>query len=309
MSWLLQMIEQYGIAAVFANVLVEQAGAPIPAYPTMVLTGALAADGRYAASTLLLVAVLAALIADTAWYFAGRRYGRGILALLCRLSLSADSCVRQTQGVFTRWGAASLMVAKFIPGFASLASALAGATGTKTLTFLLFDALGATLWAGSALYLGTLFSSTVDDLLQVLEQLGRGGLVLLALALAVFIAGKWWQRYRFMRSLRMARISVDELYGMLQQGEKPLVVDVRTPQSQEHGRIPGAITVGPDFSEFVASDIPLADEVIVYCACPNEASAALVARELLKRGYTRVRPLQGGIDAWREAGYATDGVR
>lgn len=308
MSWLLQMIEQYGIAAVFANVLVEQAGAPIPAYPTLVLTGALAADGRYAASTLLLVAVLAALIADTGWYFAGRRYGRGVLALLCRLSLSADSCVRQTEGAFVRWGAASLMVAKFIPGFASLASALAGATGTGTLAFLLFDAIGAVLWAGSALYLGTLFSSTVDDLLRVLEQLGRGGLMLLALVLAVFIAGKWWQRYQFMRSLRMARISVEELYGMLQQGEKPLVVDVRAPHSQAEGRIPGAIAIGPDFSEFLAGDIPLADEVIVYCACPNEASAALVARELLKRGYTRVRPLQGGIDAWREAGYAIDGT-
>ena len=308
MTWLLQMIEQYGIAAVFANVLVEQAGAPIPAYPTLVLTGALAADGRYAASTLLLVAVLAALIADTGWYFAGRRYGRGILALLCRLSLSADSCVRQTEGVFMRWGAASLLVAKFIPGFASLASALAGATGTGVVAFLLFDAIGAIMWAGSALYLGTLFSSTVDDLLRVLEQLGRGGLVLLGLALAVFIAGKWWQRHRFMRSLRMARISVEELYAMLQQGEKPLVVDVRAPHSQAQGRIPGAITIGPDFSEFVAGDIPLADEVIVYCACPNEASAALVARELLKRGYTRVRPLQGGIDAWREAGYATDGT-
>ena len=308
MSWLLQMIEQYGIAAVFANVLVEQAGAPIPAYPTLVLTGALSASGRYSALTLLLVAVVAALIADTGWYLAGRRYGRGILALLCRLSLSADSCVRQTEGAFVRWGAPSLMIAKFIPGFASLASALAGATGTGVLAFLLFDAAGAVLWAGSALYLGTLFSSTVDDLLRVLEQLGRGGLVLLALALAVFIGGKWWQRYRFMRTLRMARISVDELYRMLQQGEKPLVVDVRAPQSQAQGRIPGAITIGPDFSEFVAGDIPLADEVIVYCACPNEASAALVARELLKRGYTRVRPLQGGIDAWRDAGYATDGA-
>jgi membrane protein DedA with SNARE-associated domain/rhodanese-related sulfurtransferase len=308
MSWLLQMIEQYGIAAVFANVLVEQAGAPIPAYPTLVLTGALAVDGRYSVSTLLLVAVVAALIADTGWYLAGRRYGRGILSVLCRLSLSADSCVRQTEGAFGRWGAASLMVAKFIPGFASLASALAGATGTRAPAFLLFDAIGAILWAGSALYLGTLFSSTVDDLLRVLEQLGRTGLVLLALALAVFIAGKWWQRYRFMRSLRMARISVEELYEMLQQGQNPLVVDVRSPQSQAQGRIPGAIAVAPDFSEFVAGDIPLADEVIVYCACPNEASAALVARELIKRGYTRVRPLQGGIDAWRDAGYATDGT-
>lgn len=306
MSWLLQLIEQYGIAAVFANVLVEQAGAPIPAYPTLVLTGALAVDGRYAVTTLLLVAVLAALIADTGWYLAGRRYGRRVLALLCRVSLSADSCVRQTEGVFARWGAASLMVAKFIPGFASLASALAGATGTRVPAFLLFDAIGAAVWAGSALYLGSLFSTTVDDLLRVLEQLGRGGLMLLALVLAVFIAGKWWQRHRFMRSLRMDRISVDELYDMLRQGHQPLVVDVRSPQSQRQGRIPGAVTIAPDFSEFIAGDVPLADEVIVYCACPNEASAAIVARELMKRGYTRVRPLQGGIDAWREAGYAVD---
>lgn len=302
MSFLLQLIEEYGLAAVFLNVLVEQGGAPVPAYPTLVLTGALASQGSYSPGLLLAVAVLAALIADLGWYYAGRRYGRKVMALLCRISLSPDSCVRQTENAFGRWGASSLLVAKFIPGFASVASALAGTTGTRLPTFILFDALGAALWAGSAIYLGSLFSSTVDDLLQVLDQLGKGGLLLIGVALAAFIAAKWWKRHMFRRSLRMSRISAADLFELLQKGQRPLIVDVRAPASQREGRIPGAIALSGDPSRF-ATALPAAEEVIVYCACPNDASAARVAQQLMKHGYTRVRPLQGGIDAWLSAGY------
>jgi membrane protein DedA with SNARE-associated domain/rhodanese-related sulfurtransferase len=302
MSFLLQLIEEYGLVAVFLNVLIEQGGAPVPAYPTLVLSGALAAQGKYSPAMLLAVAVLAALIADLCWYYAGRRYGSRVMALLCRISLSPDSCVRQTQNAFERWGAASLLVAKFIPGFASVASALAGTTSTRLPAFILFDALGSALWAGSAIYIGFLFSSALDNLLNVLDQLGRGGLLLIGLALAAFIGAKWWQRVLFLRSLRMARISVSELYDLLQQGQRPLVVDVRSSASQREGRIPGAIALSEDLGLFAAA-LPAGAEVIVYCACPNDASAARVARNLMKHGYTRVRPLHGGIDAWRDAGY------
>ena len=207
MSYLFQLIEHYGLLLVFANILLEQLGAPLPAYPTLIITGAMASRGEYSVPLLLLTAVAAALIADYVWFRLGRRYGRRVLSLLCKISLSPDSCVRQTETSYTRFGAPSLVIAKFIPGFASVASALAGAIGTPTLAFLFFDALGAAIWAGLGIYLGTLFSDGIDDLLNVLAQLGEWGLVLIGGGFLIFIARKWWQRKRFMASLRMARIS------------------------------------------------------------------------------------------------------
>jgi membrane protein DedA with SNARE-associated domain/rhodanese-related sulfurtransferase len=306
MSYLVSLIEQFGLLAVFVNVLVEQLGAPIPAYPTLVITGALLRGSSYSPWMLLLTAVCAALIADFAWYFAGKRYGRIVMGVLCRISLSPDSCVRQTEGVYMRWGASSLLVAKFIPGFASIGSALAGTAGTGIATFLLFDCLGAALWAGSAIWLGSLFSSTVDDLLNVLESLGKWGLLLLAFALAVFIAHKWLQRDRFIKSLRMARISVDELHQLHLTGAAPVIVDVRPALAQHEGRIPGAMAISLEEMDKLTLDMPQDSEVIVYCACPNEASAARVAKQLMQKGYTRVRPLTGGIDAWVAAGHSLD---
>src|SRR4051812_6522046 len=164
METLYHLIEQYGLLIVFVNVLVEQLGAPVPAYPTLIITGAMAQGGQYPVGLLLLVAVVAALIADYAWYQAGKRYGRRVMSQLCRISLSPDSCVRQTESIYLRWGARSLLVAKFIPGFASIASALSGTMGTRRSSFLLYDTVGSALWAGLGIFLGSLFSTAVDDL-------------------------------------------------------------------------------------------------------------------------------------------------
>lgn len=306
MSYLYHLIEQYGLIIVFVNVLTEQLGAPIPAYPTLVITGALAYRGQYPVILLLLVAVVAALIADYLWYLAGRRYGRRIMSTLCRISLSPDSCVRQTESIYARWGARSLLVAKFIPGFASIASALAGTVGTSRGKFLLYDGIGAALWSGLAIFLGALFNSAIDDVLSVLAQLGQYGMIMVAIAFAVFVANKWWQRRRFRKSLEMARISVSELDQLLKDGERPTIVDVRSPASQSAGRIPGALTISNQEIQTFAFEAPIEGEVIVYCACPNEASAALVAKQLMRRGYKRVRPLTGGIDAWVAAGYSVE---
>lgn len=307
MSFLLDLIEQYGLLFVFANVLMEQLGAPVPAYPTLVITGALLGRGEYSAPMLLLTGVVAALIADYAWYLAGRRYGGRVMAKLCRISLSPDSCVRQTEGVYMRYGPASLLVAKFVPGFASVASALAGAIGTRSGKFLFFDALGAALWSGSAIFLGSLFSSAVSDLLDILASLGQWGLALVALAFAVYLAKKWWQRYSFLKDLRMARITVKELDELLKGGNPPTIIDVRTGLAQQNGRIPGAMVMSADDDLSALVINPETDsEVIIYCACPNEVSAARLAKRLMQRGYTRVRPLTGGIDAWIAAGYSLE---
>lgn len=300
---ILQLIEEHGLLIVFLNVLIEQAGAPVPAYPILVVTGALHGSSGNSAFSLVGVAVLGAMIADYGWYLAGRRYGARLLSMLCRISLSPDTCIRQTESIYLRWGPPSLMVAKFIPGFASLASVLAGTVGTRKRSFLLFDSIGAALWAGSAIYLGSLFSSAVDELLDVLVHLGVLGAMLLAAALALFIARKWLQRRRFIKSLCMERISVQELHGMLSSESPPVVLDVRSPLLQARGRIPGAVALA-------AGDIALGQigegEVVVYCDCPNDVSAATVSKRLMQSGYARVRPLAGGIDAWLAAGYAVE---
>ncbi len=307
MQLLIDLITRYGLAFVFVNVFAAQAGLPLPAVPTLVLTGALLGAGHYSGATLLLVAVIAAVIADSGWFFAGSRIGRPVLRTLCRISLSPDTCVRQTETIYSRFGAPSLMVAKFIPGFAAVATALSGAVHTRYLTFLFFDAIGAALWAGSAIALGSLFSGAVEMLLVTLSRLGMIGVVLLVLALALFIALKWWDRRRFFNELRMARITVDELAGLVEAGAAPMILDVRTPESQAaEGRIPGAITVDDKNVEIHIPDDVGDREVVVYCACPNEASAARIAKLLKARGFTRVRPLAGGIEAWAKAGYAIE---
>ena len=112
---MIRLIAQYGLALVFANVLAEQIGLPVPAVPTLIVAGALAADGTLSALTLFGVAVVASGIADTIWYVAGRLYGRAVMRTFCRISLSPDSCVRQTEDRFERWGALTLVLAKFIP--------------------------------------------------------------------------------------------------------------------------------------------------------------------------------------------------
>ncbi len=307
MQHLVSLIEQYGLSFVFLHVLAEQAGVPLPAYPTLIVAGALIAHANYTIPELLLAAVAAAMIADLGWYFAGSRLGRPVLRTLCRISLSPDSCVRQTESIYIRWGAPSLLVAKFIPGFAAVATALAGSIGTRLWVFLLFDALGALLWAGLAVALGVAFRDAVNDVIDVLGQLGKWGLLAIIAGFALIVLLKWWQRQRFYRQLRMARISVEELRDLLDRGELPIILDVRSPLAQgQDGRIPGAIAVDANTLRDKPAELSAAVEVIVYCACPNEASAALVAKRLIQQGYSRVRPLHGGIDAWIAAGYATD---
>lgn len=306
MSLLFELIAQYGVLFIFACVLVEQAGVPLPAYPVLLVAGSFAARGELHVVALLATAVVACLCADSLWYAAGRRYGTRVLRGLCKLSLSPDGCVRQTESIFVRFGAPSLTVAKFVPGFASVATAMAGSTGVNRAAFVLFDGIGAALWAGLGLALGWLFADAIEDVMRVLSEMGRWGLLMLAVALVAFVAAKWWRRRQFHAQLRMDRISVGDLAQMFADGQAPIVVDVRSDTGQMDGRIPGAIAfrqdAWPDDLKAPHDDAV----VVVYCACPNEASAAVVARQLMARGFKRVRPLQGGIDAWRAAGLAVE---
>jgi membrane protein DedA with SNARE-associated domain/rhodanese-related sulfurtransferase len=309
METLLALIQQYGLAFVFVNVLLLQAGLPVPAYPTLIITGALAAKGGTPLWALVAVAILAALIADIVWYLAGRRFGSGVLKTLCRISLSPDSCVRQTESIFARWGARSLAVAKFIPGFASVATSMAGVVRLPPWKFILFDAIGAGLWSGVAIGLGYAFSNAINEVLGLFEALGRIGLWIIAGAFLLYLAAKWWQRELFIWQLRMDRLTVDELDELIRAKRVGKVIDVRSPMSQAMtGRIPGAITVDPNNIRVDLVAVEPDSEVIVYCACPNEYTAAKVAKALVQHGFKRVRPLQGGIDAWVAAGHPVEKV-
>jgi membrane protein DedA with SNARE-associated domain/rhodanese-related sulfurtransferase len=300
-----QLLAEHGLALVFLNIGAEQAGVPVPAYPMLIVTGALSVDGWYSAWTLLGVAVAACLVADLVWYYAGRRFGGRVLRTVCRISLSPDTCVRQTESLFARWGVWSLLVAKLVPGFGTIATVLSGNQRVPILTFLFFDALGAALYAGIGIGLGVVFHTAVDGLLDVLAGLGRVALPLLAIALVLFIAAKAWHRHRLIREFRGARITVPELSDLIGSGRAHAIVDVRNESSRARdGAIPGALAWPTEDGDDarVLAQVSQDAEVVVYCACPNEASAALVARRLRRAGFPHVRPLYGGIHAWIEAG-------
>ncbi len=260
-------VARHGLPLVFVNVLGEQLGLPIPAMPTLIVAGALAAERNFRASNALLIAVFASVLADSVWYLLGRRYGFRVLKTLCRVSLSPDSCVRQTTLLFEKWGMPSLLVAKFVPGFSTVAPPLAGAVGASLPAFLLFDSGGALLWAGAAIGVGMVFHRAVDRILAFLTSLGGWALVLLGGALLVFVAWKWWQRRRFYKFLRMARITVADVSTLMDAGEKPLVLDVRTDAARraDPRRIPGARPMTFDRISENLRDLPLDRDIILYC--------------------------------------------
>jgi membrane protein DedA with SNARE-associated domain len=267
MSKLVAYVAQYGVLLVFANVLVEQIGIPLPALPTLIVAGALSRGGQLSFAALLSAALVASLGADLVWYGLGRRYGNRVLKTLCRVSLSPDSCVRQTEGIFERWGMTSLVASKFITGFSTVAPPLAGAMGAKLPAFLFYDALGALLWAGGGLLLGWIFHRAIDDVLSFLEGLGTGALYVVGAGLALFVLFKWWQRRRFYKTLRMSRISVGELRELFGKEPKPVVFDVRTPAERKYEprRIPGANTMAVSELEARLPGIPPETEIVLYC--------------------------------------------
>jgi membrane protein DedA with SNARE-associated domain len=305
---LVSVIAEQGLSLVFANVLLQQLGVPIPAEPTLVVAGSLAARGLLPLPGLVGVTWLAVLIADSTWYWMGRRYGNQVLRVVCRLALSPDSCVRTTEQTFTRWGLKSLAMAKFIPGFSMVAPPLAGAMRVRWSSFLLFDLMAAVLWSSVAIGAGLIFYRQVDRVLGALARLGGWAPVVGVILLGAFVGGKWVQRRRFYRSLRMARISVNELKRLIDVGANPVVFDVRTATARQRDpqRIPGALAFDPSQMDAVAAELPDEREVILYCSCPSEASAASIARLLMDRGVRSVRPLAGGLQAWIDAGFKAD---
>lgn len=299
------LIHAYGIALVFAAVLVEGVGLPVPSFAVVVLAASVLEHSRL--PLLLLAALSASMLTDVAWYWAGNRLGYRLLRALCRLSLSTDSCVSRTEGLFLRWGLSSLLVSRFLPGYSVIAQPLAGALRQPLLPFLLYDFSGAVIWCVAGMALGVLFTSAIDDVLNALSRFGTYGTSALCIALVAYIAYRWYRRMALIKRLRMDRITAPELHKLIADDVGLIVLDIRSPGARaREGMIPGSIHVAPDAIGSLEARLFAAPEIVIYCACPNEASAAFIAQQLLARGARRVRPLLGGIDAWTGAGFEVE---
>jgi membrane protein DedA with SNARE-associated domain/rhodanese-related sulfurtransferase len=311
METIFAFFSQYGLLAVFGVVLIKQLGAPVPASPILLLAGAAAADDGVFAVKALVVATAAATLADFVWFYAGRRFGRRVLALLCRISISPDSCVRKNELSFARRGVATLVIAKFVPGLATLAPPLAGALGMRAQSFAIFNAAGAALWAGAGIAVGLIFHEQIQRLLVSLSELGRMAVWLVAALVALYVAWRMVRRWRELRlHARMPRVQPNELVEMIERGRAPLILDVRTqgPDLPLREGIPGARHIDLAGIETVpVADWPDDVPIVIYCDCPNDASATKAAGVLSKRGFG-ASILSGGIDGWVQAGYPLEAL-
>ncbi|MGA2245028.1 MAG: DedA family protein/thiosulfate sulfurtransferase GlpE [Verrucomicrobiota bacterium] len=305
MSEISQFLINHGLLVIFLIVFLEQMGLPLPALPWLLAAGALASSGKFNPFLGIGLAVLACVLADTFWFYLGRYRGVQVLGLLCRISLEPDSCVRRTQNVFTRYGLKGLAVSKFVPGLNTVAPPLAGMAGISLPRFLLADGTGSLLYGASFIGFGYFFSGQIQQIGAAITQIGSSALTLLLALLALYIAGKFWQRQRLLRELRAARITVAELLQKVEAGENPVILDLRSSAelSLSPSLIRGAIHVDADEIARRSHEIPRDRDIVVYCSCPNEVTSARVARLLQRQGFTRIRPLLGGIEAWRKSDY------
>jgi membrane protein DedA with SNARE-associated domain len=261
------LLLRHGYLFLFVYLLAVALGLPIPADPLLLLMGAMVGNHQGFFFATLVTAVVATLIGDTVWYGLGRYKGRIVLGLLCKLSLEPDTCVRKTEANFARRGTGALLLAKFAPGMGLLAVSLAGVSKVRYWRFLLADATGCCLWAGAYLLLGRVFYRQVDSLTSLLGLFGRrAGLVILTL-LALFISAKYFQRRRFLRKLRINRVTPQEARALLQSSEPLTIIDLRhTAEIKREGmKIAGARILRPDELRSRSHEIPENQQIILYC--------------------------------------------
>jgi rhodanese-related sulfurtransferase len=198
-----------------------------------------------------------------------------------------------------------LVVAKFVPGFSTMAPPLAGMSGIKLSSFLLADGLGSLIYGLCFLGLGYLFSNQIEQIDNALSNIGGSALALILALAALYVGLKFWRRQSLLRELRIARITAPELRQMQSAGKDMVIVDLRAAAEFERDKsvIQGAVRINVDEVEHRHHEIPRDRDIILYCSCPNEVTSARVALLLRKKGIDRIRPLLGGIDAWRQLGY------
>ena len=303
MRALIDLLIQHDFLLVFLVTLAARIGAPVPAAPLLVVAGGLAAAGRLTAVSLVVAAVLANVLGDAIWFIAGRSYGHRVLRLLCRVSLSPDVCVRQSESLIARWGGSSLLAAKFLPGISVVAAPMAGALGMGWRRFIAYDAVAGLVWTACFLGLGLVFSDQIQDVLDFLSNAGMFAVAAIVAVLALLV-GNRWRRRRQMAKLQgeVERISVEDAAALCEQDMAPIFIDVRSDpgRAADPRTLPGALNIPLTRLPEYAAQLPDDRLLVLYCNCPNEVSAIQGAHELLKRGHPRVLALDGGLDGWHE---------
>jgi membrane protein DedA with SNARE-associated domain/rhodanese-related sulfurtransferase len=301
---------KYAYLILFLWVLVEQIGVPVPSIPLLLTAGTLSAAHKLSAGESLLVVLLACLLSDSLWYLLGRRFGNKVLKLLCRFSLEASTCVTKTEGYFTKRGPVTLLFAKFVPGLSTVAAPIAGQTGMPFEHFLLWDLAGSVIWAETYLMAGRFFGDIAKKSAPFFQMLGHFAVVLVALMVIALFTWRVVKQRRFLARVRSMRLEPAELKEMIDDAERdgtaaPFIVDLRHPLDYlpDPRVLPGAVRVGPAELALHSERIPRDRDVILYCTCPSEETSAKVALQLHRMGVNRVRPLRGGFDGWKLAGY------
>ena len=312
---LLRLFEHHAYSILFGWVLVEQGGVPIPSVPVMLAAGTMSAAHRLHIAYVLPVILLACLLSDSMWYWLGKRFGRRILDLLCRFSLESTTCVAKTQGTMTKRGAVTLLFAKFVPGLSTVAAPIAGQAGISYPVFVAYDMAGSLIWAGAWLFAGRFFGDLAKRSEDFFSMLKHGAPLLVFVGVLAILGNRVWKKRQFRKELRGLRLEPGELMAMIEtalsQGEdRPFIVDLRHPLDvlSDPLMLPGAIRIGPEELKRQREMLPGDRDVVLYCTCPSEETSAKVALELRRMGVKRVRPLRGGLQGWKDAGYPLDVV-
>lgn len=315
MHALLQAFTHHAYAILFVWVLIEQAGVPVPSVPVLVAAGTMSAAHRLHVALVLPLVLLACLMADSTWFFLGRRYGTRIVNLLCKMSLEAATCVTRTEGSLSRRGGVTLLFAKFVPGLSTMAAPLAGQSGMSYRAFVLYDMAGTLGWASAWLFGGRFLGDLLERNTHWFLVLAHSAAGLVLLTVVTIFAVRYVRRLRFLRELRGLRLEPRELWAMMgdatrRGSQPPFLVDLRHPLdvASDPFTLPHALRIGPDELRQRHGMIPRDRDIVLYCTCPNEETSAKVALELRRLGVRRVRPLRGGLQGWREAGYALEPV-
>ncbi|HWX91388.1 MAG TPA: VTT domain-containing protein [Terriglobales bacterium] len=302
-----QEIIRHGYLWLFLVALLERIGLPLLVTPVMIAAGAVAGLGDLSLSGIILLTTVAAELGDSLWYELGRQRGASVLRLLCKVSLEPDSCVRRSEDAFGRHTTSALISSKFVPGVGRLAPPVAGLSGMPRDRFLLVNGLGSLLWAACFALVGYIPARKLPIGVLLAEAAGWAlvGLVVAGIGKVVW---KYVQRERFIRSLRVSRITVEDLKANLDRGERPFIVDLRHMLEfvVDPRTVPTAVRISPDELPVRNAEIPRDRDIVLYCTCPSEATSAKVAMDLKKMGIIKVRPLLGGLKAWQDQGFPMD---
>jgi len=303
MNTLIELVQAYGLWIIFLITLFQSIGLPLPAFAILIVTAAVTPAKAFDIISLLMTATSGSLIGDIVLYFAGKRLGTGVLGKLCRISLSPDSCVKSSGDIFNRYGPPALTVVKFVPGLSTLAPVVAGVYAMPIFSFIAFSLIAAAFYSMAAISLGVLFRHEIGSLIATLTQFGKLGVLIVIIAFAIYLFAKWLQRYLLIRQFKTDRVTVNDLLELIQERSGHIIFDAR-PEDQRtrNGFIPGSIPINDINLSEIASLYAAYDEIIVYCSCPNELTAAKYAQKLRRTGLKRIRPLLGGLDEWSKSG-------